>query len=524
MLSHAPTQSLLLQVPDPFQVRELLPKSRILTVGDHNIVLKHTVAATKILRNIGIEAPSPIEVFYDWPGRYRPFDHQRVMASFMTMHRRCLNLGEQGTGKTASALWAADWLMTQKIVRKVLVLAPLSTLKTVWASDIFDVLLHRMSVIVHGTNEKRMQMLGADVDFYILNHDGVSIKAVNEAVNRNPEIDLVIVDEGGMFRNHDTAKYKSLVKMLRPDMRLWWLTGTPCPNAPTDVWSQVRLVAPTRVPQYFGAFKRLTMVSDGYAQHKWTPRPEAYTVAWDAMQPAIRFKKADCLDLPPVVTVDRQAELSAEQRAAFKTMKSEMVMETAKAKADNKWITAVHAADQVNKLRQICCGSIRDTLTGDYVALPHASRGSVLLDAIEGASAKVIVIVPFKGILQSLEMLLSLRYTVGVLNGDVSPKQRDAIIKDFKTTPDPHILLCHPKVMAHGLNLVEADTIIFYAPIYSNDEFRQVIERNNRAGQTRKMTIVRIAAHPLEWEIYRTVDVKGVSQDNILKLYASITN
>jgi SNF2 family DNA or RNA helicase len=525
MLSHAPTQSLLLQVADPFQVRELLPKSKILMTGDHNIVIKHTVAATKILRNIGIEVPLPIEVFYDWPGKYKPFDHQKVMASFMTMHRRCLNLGEQGTGKTASALWAADWLMTQKIIRKVLVLAPLSTLKTVWSPDIFDVLMHRVSVIVHGTNEKRMQMLGANVDFYILNHDGVSIKSVNETVNRNPEIDLVIVDEGGMFRNHDTAKYKALVKMLRPDMRLWWLTGTPCPNAPTDVWSQVRLVNPANVPQFFGKFKRDTMMSDGYAQHKWTPRPEAYTVAWAAMQPAIRFKKADCLDLPPVVTVDRQAELSPEQRAAFKTMKNEMVMETAKVRAEGKAITAVHAADQVNKLRQICSGNIRDTGTGEYVALPHASRTKVLLEAIEGAAAKVIVIVPFKGIIQSLENELTTgEHSVGVLNGDVSPRQRDAIIKDFKTTPDPHILLCHPKVMAHGLNLVEADTIVFYAPIYSNDEFRQVIERNNRAGQTRKMTIVRIAAHPLEWEIYKTVDVKGIGQDNILKLYASVTN
>lgn len=493
-------------------------------MGDHNVVLKHTVAATKILRNIGIEVPAPIEVFYNWPGKYKPFDHQKVMAAFRTMNRRCFDLSEQGTGKTAASLWASDWLMAQKVIRKVLIVSMLSSIRLTWEMDIFNVLMHRTAVVVHGTNQKRMQMLGADVDFYILNHDGVSIKAVNEAVHRNPEIDLVIVDEGGEFRNHDTSKYKALTKMLRPDMRLWWLTGTPCPNAPTDVWSQVRLITPANVPQFFGAFKRLTMMSDGYAQHKWTPRPEAYTVAWAAMQPAIRFKKADCLDLPPVVTVDRQAELSPEQRAAFKTMQKEMVMEVTIAKAEGKDITAVNAADKINKLRQICAGSIRDTETGEYVTLPHATRAGVLFEAIEGAAAKVIVIVPFKGILQLLDKELSTRYTVGVLNGDVLPKQRDTIIKDFKTTPAPHILLCHPKVMSHGLNLVEADTIIFYAPIYSNNEFRQVIERNNRAGQTRKMTIVRIAAHPMEWDIYRTVDVKGISQDSVLKLYASIAH
>jgi hypothetical protein len=78
--------------------------------------------------------------------------------------------------------------------------------------------------------------------------------------------------------------------------------------------------------------------------------------------------------------------------------------------------------------------------------------------------------------------------------------------------------------MAHGLNLTEADMLIFYAPIYSNDEFQQVTERFNRAGQTRKMTIIRIAAHPVEWQIYKMVDNKKVTQDNILNLYASVTN
>jgi 4-aminobutyrate aminotransferase-like enzyme len=82
---------------------------------------------------------------------------------------------------------------------------------------------------------------------------------------------------------------------------------------------------------------------------------------------------------------------------------------------------------------------------------------------------------------------------------------------------------CHPKVMAHGLNLTEADTLVFYAPIYSNDEYQQVTERFNRAGQTRKMTVVRIAAHPIEWKIYGVVDGKKTTQDNILNLYNSIT-
>jgi len=100
---------------------------------------------------------------------------------------------------------------------------------------------------------------------------------------------------------------------------------------------------------------------------------------------------------------------------------------------------------------------------------------------------------------------------------------RDQIINQFKHEEHPQTLLCHPRVMSHGLNLTVADVTAFYAPIYSGDEYEQVIERFNRAGQTRKMTLVRLGAHPLEWEIYRMVDTKRLNQKTILDLFDTIT-
>ena len=184
----------------------------------------------------------------------------------------------------------------------------------------------------------------------------------------------------------------------------------------------------------------------------------------------------------------------------------------------------MHAADKINKLRQILCGAVFDKDTGTYVSMDNTPRLLDLIDAIHEAKAKVLVIVPFKGIIRTLErQLINAGISVGVLNGDVSVSQRRVVIQDFKTKPDPHLLLCHPKVMAHGLNLTEADYLIFYAPIYSYDEYAQVIERFNRAGQTRKMTVVRMGAHPLEWSIYRTLDGRGVTQQTVLDLYAEVT-
>jgi SNF2 family DNA or RNA helicase len=511
------TQSIVLNVPDPFVVRDLIPsKSKMLAHPKYNLAVQHTIESTKVLRNIGYDVPAPINSRYNWPGKYTPFAHQRVMAEFLTLNPRCFNLSEMGVGKSAAALWAADFMMREGYIRKALILSPLSTLERVWKQDIFDVLMHRKASVVHGTRDKRREALAVDADFYILNHDGVAINDIRDEIIKRKDINLIIVDEGSMFRNHDTKKYKSLIKMIRSDVRLWWLTGTPCPNAPTDAWAQARIINPKSVPQFYGSFKRQTMIQ--LSQFKWSPKPNSNELAFEAMQPAVRFRKADCLDLPPVVTVDHQAPLTREQRHAYEKMRNEM-----QAEAKDRQITAVNAADKINKLRQILCGSVKDPATDDYILLPHAPRVDVLLDAIEGASAKVIVIVPFKGIIQALKEEVGAHYSVGVLNGDVSAKMRNQTILDFKTTPSPHVLLCHPKVMAHGLNLTEADTLVFYAPIYSNDEFQQVTERFNRAGQTRKMTIIRIGAHQLEWDIYRMVDNKRLTQDNILRLYEAVT-
>jgi SNF2 family DNA or RNA helicase len=517
MLIDERTKSLVMRVRDPFTLRGLFPKSKILPLQSHNFAVHHSLDTTLMLRNIGIKAPSPIRYQYNWPGKFKPFDHQYDMAEFWTLNHRGFNLSEQGTAKTNAALWAADYLMKIGKVRKVLVLAPLSTLATVWLQDIFDTLMHRRAVVVHGSPEKRRKAMETDSDFYIFNHDGVRIKEMVRTLRARKDIDVVIVDEGDEFRNDDTEKYKGLAAMLRPDMRLWWQTGTPTPNAPTDAWAQARLVQPANVPKYFGQFKRATMMQ--ITPFKWVPRKGSNEMAFAALQPAIRFKKADCLDLPPVLKLERQSTLTPEQAKAFEAMKEEMYLDDAKLKLLGASITAVNAADKLGKLRQILCGVIKDPESGAYLPLPHAPRVNTLLECIKGASAKVIVIVPFKGIINDLAIEIAKHYTVGVLNGDVSANRRAAIIHDFKTTPDPHVLLCHPKVMSHGLNLTEADTTIFYAPIHSNAQYQQVIERFNRSGQKLNMTLIRIAAHPLEWEIYKNTDLATDTQSSMLDLY-----
>jgi len=112
-------KALLLRLRDPDKVINAIPKSK--AVGNNQVVVNWGLEEARSLNRLGIKSPSPIEAKYTWTGRYKPFDHQVSTASFLTLHQKGFCFNEQGTGKTASAIWASDFLMKQGVINRVLV-------------------------------------------------------------------------------------------------------------------------------------------------------------------------------------------------------------------------------------------------------------------------------------------------------------------------------------------------------------------------------------------------------------------
>jgi superfamily II DNA or RNA helicase len=136
----------------------VIPKSKIVEQGPngYTVAVYWGLDEMRVLKNLGVKhAPSPIRKKYDWPGRYTPMAHQIETAAFLTLHRRAFVFNEPGTGKTLSALWAADYLMQSKQVRRVLVLCPLSIMQSAWMNDIHQSILHRSAVIAHHSKALR---------------------------------------------------------------------------------------------------------------------------------------------------------------------------------------------------------------------------------------------------------------------------------------------------------------------------------------------------------------------------------
>jgi len=145
---------LVLNLKNPNKVTSIIPKSRVLGTGE--VAVNWGLEEARVLNNLQIKnISSPIVGQYDWPGLHKPFDHQKVTSSFLTLHPRAFCLNEQGTGKTGSVIWAADYLMKIGKIKRVLVICPLSIMDSAWRADLFKFAMHRNVDIAYGSKEKR---------------------------------------------------------------------------------------------------------------------------------------------------------------------------------------------------------------------------------------------------------------------------------------------------------------------------------------------------------------------------------
>lgn len=501
--------------------------------GAQLVAIPHRLDETRVLRNMGIHAPAPILHHYSWPlyqGRHEPFFAQRETSAFLSMNPRAYVLNDMGTGKTMATLWAFHYLRSLGVVRRMLVTCPLSTMERTWADEVFDSFPDLTCQVVYGPKERRQKILAQDADIFIINHHGM---AVVEPELIAADFDVAVIDELGVFRNANTKLWKTANRIVQNRRYVWGLTGTPTPNAPTDAYAEVKLITPERVPKYYTKFRDMVMKQHG--PFKWLPRETATEVVADAMQPAVRFTRDQCVDLPPTLPIYRNAPLTPEQSKAYKEMLSKLHMEF-----NGEQVQAVNEAVKLSKLVQIACGVVYDS-AGAEVVLPNQPRIDVVKEIIQEAAAKVIVFVPYRSVLEYVaDQLDDQLYgsgamteaeqvervtrklttgklgVVGRIHGGTSKAERDRAFHDFQHGDMP-VLVAQPAAMSHGLTLTAANVVCWYAPVTSNDIFQQANARVSRPGQKHTTWIAMIEGSAVERKIYNRLQGRQKLQGLLLE-------
>ncbi len=345
---------------------------------------------------------------------------------------------------------------------------------------------------------------GCDEYVYNLEVDGTPNYFVGEQ--------RTLVHNCSHYKNAQSKRWKVLNSLVKPDTWLWMMTGTPAAQGPEDAYGLAKLVNPTGVPRFFSAWRDMVMYKE--SQFRWKPKETAIDSVHKALQPAIRFTKDECLDLPDMLYVKRDVALTKQQDVYYKKLKTQLAMEVA-----GEQITAVNAAVAMNKLLQISAGAVY-TDDSETVQFDIKSRYSVLKEVIDECQHKVLVFVPYKHVIDLLsDALAKDNISAEIIRGDVSVSARTDIFKRFQEQRDPKVLLIQPQSAAHGVTLTAADTVIWWSPTSSLETYAQANARVHRKGQINKCTVVQLQGSPAERHVYRLLDEKIDVHTKVVDLY-----
>lgn len=496
------------------------------------IVFKHELYPTLLARNLGHDVPSPINYGWKYPGLYPPRENQLHTAAFGTLYQRAFILNEMRTGKTYSALWAAEYLLQQGFIKRVLVVCLKTTLHIVWEQAMFECLPHRRCSVLHGTREKRKDLLEQNAEFCIINHDGLMVfseevlrgKTVHvDCTGLKDKFDLIIFDEADVLCNHRTKMYKALKSLLTPDVWLWLMTGTPIPNEYADAWGLLSLVCKKLPVKSWTQFRELVMFRA--SQYKWLNRDGARQLLFDLMQPAIRFTQAQCFDLPAVQEIFRECELSDEQKRLYRQMQRAGRLERTQ---EESQVAAANAAVKVAKLLQISSGAVRDEF-GSKIQIDSKPRIQALLSVLHelgvgNGEKQSAVFMPYKYIMEDVKDALEKKHLrCALVNGDTPDWKRREILKqfssDFTGTREYEVLIAHPEVVAHGVDLTASESVIWYAPCFGPRFYQQGSQRHQGAKQKGRPVVVHLTATKLERERFAVLRRATQTQSDFLAMY-----
>lgn len=444
--------------------------------------------------------------------KFIPHEYQRYATEYIITHPVTALLLDMGLGKTVTTLTAVNELMYDYFeISKVLVIAPLRVARDTWPAEIqkWEHLQNLTYSVAVGTEAERLRALKAKADIYIINRENVQWLIEESGAVFN--YDMLIIDELSSFKNHDTKRFKSLMKMRPKVRRVVGLTGTPSSNGLMDLWAEFRLLdMGQRLGRFIGKYRNDYFLPDKYKGnivYSYRPLPDAEQRIYDKISDiTISMKSTDHLKMPELIISEYLVKLSEEERQHYEELKEELVLEL-----PDGDVTASNAGSLSNKLSQMANGAIYSD--GRDVLPIHDRKLDALEDIIEAANGKpVLVAYWFKHDLARIqERLNKLHIPFATMDkaDSISRWQRGEL----------PVGLIHPASAGHGLNLQSGgSTLIWFGLTWSLELYQQTNARLWRQGQQSETVVIQhiITAGTIDRKIMSALQKKEETQNALI--------
>lgn len=415
---------------------------------------------------------------------YKPHSYQDYAIDYIETHPVAAVFLDMGLGKTSTTLTAINNLLFDSFeVHKVLVIAPLRVARDTWTAEVekWDHLRNLRCSVSVGTEPQRRAAFDRQADIYIINRENLGWLIEDSKIPF--DFDMVVIDELSSFKNHNTKRFKSLLKVRPKVSRIVGLTGTPASNGLMDLWAEFRILdMGERLGRFITKYRTDYFMPDkrnGQIIYSYKPLPYAEEAIYKKISDiTISMKSTDHLQMPELISSEYEVQLSDEERKHYDELKQDLVL----ALGDGE-ITASNAASLSGKLSQMANGAIYDD-DGNTVHI-HDRKLDALEDIIEAANGKPLLVAYwFKHDLARIEERLhNLHIPFSRLDDSVS-------IRRWNNGEIP-VALIHPASAGHGLNLQSGgSTIVWFGLTWSLELYQQTVARLWRQGQSASTVVV----------------------------------
>lgn len=414
--------------------------------------------------------------------------------------------------KTVITLTAVNDLLFDSFdVHKILVIAPLRVARFSWSSEIRK-WMHLNDLIysvVVGTESERLLALKSKADIYIINRENIPWLIEKSGVSF--DFDMLIVDELSSFKNWQSKRFRSIMKVRPKITRIVGLTGTPSSNGLMDLFAEFRLLdMGERLGRFIGQYRNAYFKPDkmnGPIVYSYKLLPGAEQQIYNKISDiTISMKSTDHLTMPELVNSNYDVYLDEKEKERYEELKKDLVLQL----PDGE-ITAANAAALSGKLCQMANGAI---YTEDSTVLEiHDKKLDALEDIVEAANGKPILLIYwFRHDLDRISKKMNeLKVPYAKLDTDASIRKWN---KGELT-----VALLHPMSGGHGLNLQSGgSTIIWFGMTWSLELYQQTIARLWRQGQTSKTVVVQhiIAKGTIDERILKALSQKDNTQSALI--------
>lgn len=448
------------------------------------LVLPHHNDSLRLLSNmdINVDGCDMFDWYYTPPtaGDKTPWWWQLETANFLSQNPYAFVTSTPRTGKTLSTLMGMDYVQ-QQIGGSALIVAPLTVAnKGEWYRTCKEWFPKKRVVLIHKDRENEVHQ---PADVYLINPDG--LKIVANQLQRKVEqgqITIAIFDELTEFANPKSQRWIAANNIVKQCPYRWGLTGTP--GKPDKIYGQVKLINPRNVPT--SAFRWREMTELKVSQFKWIPKPGHEAIVTEAMSPCIRFDKEQLMKIPVPQVITEEVPLSVEQEKMTKALVGELAV-----MVESNEIEATTASTIAQKLLQVSGGAVR-AKDGSSVRVDATPKLNKLIEILHRTPRKKVVFSSFTAVNDMLvEHIRLAGFTCEKIDGSVTGSRRSDILHDFLEADTPHVLVCHPRTTAFGVELASADYIICYGtPMTGAFMYQQLFERLSSARQTADETFV----------------------------------